>query len=98
MNYFIIFTLIWFVYTVIKYKRVIHMFQQNLYNDGNRYLKWVFNNYKKIFSEIDIFFIIPILISLIFDNYIALIIGSILYIIFSFNHYKGLVNEQTKKP
>ena len=32
---------------------VAHMLQQNLYNENNRYLKWVFKNYKQ-FLDLDI--------------------------------------------
>ena len=35
---------------LFKTKRYLHMLQQNLYNENNRYLKWVFHNYKALFD------------------------------------------------
>ena len=35
--------------TFFKTKRSLHMLQQNLYNENNRYLKWGFKNYKQFF-------------------------------------------------
>ncbi len=29
---------------IIKSKKNLHMLQQNLYNENNRYIKWVLNN------------------------------------------------------
>ena len=33
-----------------KSKISLHMLQQNLYNENNRYLKWVFKNYQTFIS------------------------------------------------
>ena len=44
-----------FVFAIIfKSKRFLHMLQQNLYNENNRYLKWIFRNVRQ-FWDIDIF-------------------------------------------
>ena len=37
------------------------MLQQNLYNENNRYLKWVFSNFK-LFFDIDIFLVVIALV------------------------------------
>ena len=34
---------------IIKSKKNLHMLQQNLYNENNRYIKWVLNNSKKLY-------------------------------------------------
>ena len=34
----------------IKSKKSLHMLQQNLYNENNRYVKWVVNNSSNFFS------------------------------------------------
>ena len=31
-------------YIAYKSKKSLHMLQQNLYNENNRYLKWIFKN------------------------------------------------------
>ena len=37
-----------FIFAIIfKTKRSLHMLQQNLYNENNRYLKWSLKNYKQ---------------------------------------------------
>ena len=58
----------------IKSKRSLHMLQSNLYNENNRYLKWVIKNKKE-------------LVTIEFVNLILLIIGVVFlykYIDFSY--------------
>ena len=33
--------LVFLVYLIVKGKKALHMLQQNLYNENNRYLKWI---------------------------------------------------------
>ena len=48
---FKILILISFFYVILyKTKRSLHMLQQNLYNENNRYLKWVFQNFTCFFD------------------------------------------------
>ncbi len=56
MIIFILFYLIYFIYSSTE---VLHMIQQNLYNENNRYLKWTKNNFKDIFIKTDL---LPIII------------------------------------
>ena len=44
-----------FLYAMIKSRRSLHMLQQNLYNENNRYLKWVKKNKHEITKNLDIF-------------------------------------------
>ncbi len=47
----IIFITLTFTFAIIfKSKRFLHMLQQNLYNENNRYLKWLFKNAKQFFD------------------------------------------------
>lgn len=48
MSYLLIGILI--VLILLKSKRSLHMLQQNLYNDGNRYFKWMIRHLKEVFS------------------------------------------------
>ena len=43
---------------IIKSKKNLHMLQQNLYNENNRYIKWLVRNKKRIFNYYDL---VPIL-------------------------------------
>ena len=52
-SYIVMFVLV--VYALIKSRRSLHMLQQNLYNENNRYLKWVWKNKKEIYTNLDMF-------------------------------------------
>ena len=36
-----------FFYVITISMKSYHMLQQNLYNENNRYIKWIFKNYKQ---------------------------------------------------
>ena len=61
MSWFLLSLIIFFFYGVLKTKKCLHILQQNWYNDGNRYLKWIKNNPKKVFANFDILFIVFLL-------------------------------------
>ena len=92
-----------FIYAVInKSKHSLHMLQQNLYNENNRYLRWVGKN-KKLFLDIDL---IPIAIALIglfviYDIKVASIICSVivacLFIATGYLWDNRVKNSQNKK-
>ena len=96
-NYFLISLIPLFIFIIIKTKKCFHMLQQNWYNDGNRYLKWIFNNKSKVFWGFDLLFIIFVLGFLV-DKTILMIIFSCFYLINSFIFYKNTKKEQVKKP
>ena len=93
-----------FIFAIIfKSKRFLHMLQQNLYNENNRYLKWLFRN-KKLFWDIDIFIVAIALIgSLVtYDlERFSLLLGItliVLNIILGINWNNRIKNDQNKKP
>ena len=55
---FILSILVALYYLYFKNKKVMHMLQQNYYNDDNRYLNWLDINQKKAFINFDIFFLV----------------------------------------
>ena len=55
----ILFLIVYIIYLIYASTETMHMLQQNLYNENNRYLKWIKRNYKKAFSLFDL---IPILL------------------------------------
>ena len=88
---------------IIKSKKNLHMLQQNLYNENNRYIKWVLNNSKNFITiELACLFLVALAnCFLATKNTIALIINiitAILYIVFIAKFYKDMKNEQVKKP
>ena len=59
MIIYIVLLISFIIINFYKTKRSLHMLQQNLYNENNRYLKWIKKNFKKAFS---IFDLVPIII------------------------------------
>ena len=85
-----------------KSSKTLHMLQENLYNENNRYLKWVINN-KRDFLSIDI---IVIMISLfgvfvIYNiepvSYLSMILVSLFLILEGYAWNKEITNNQNKK-
>ena len=86
-----------------KSKISLHMFQQNLYNENNRYLKWVFKNYIN-FCNLEI---IAIIISTVLAfvtvgiqnlSTIILICLIVIYVFTLYKTEKSISNSQQKKP
>ncbi len=96
-NYFLLSLLPLLAYMFIKLKKVFHMLQQNWYNDGNRYIKWIKNNPKKVFLSFDMVFILFILFKYISNN-ISIILFSSFYLICIYIFISNQKKEQIKKP
>ena len=75
----------------------MHMLQQNWYNDGNRYFKWILDNAKKVFITYDLLFILFLLLKKVTYNK-SLIIFGVFYIIVYFLYKSKIKKEQSKKP
>ena len=88
---------------IFKSKRYLHMLQQNLYNENNRYLKWVFKNYK-LFWDVDVFIIAVSLIGALITydlEKFSLLMGITLIalnMILGFSYRKKINTDQNKKP
>ena len=101
--YLVILILSYFLLLFYKTKRNVHMMQQNLYNENNRYLKWVFKNYNQ-FLGLDLLLLLISLIGIfvLFDlekmAYMALIIMTIIALVETINWYRKIKNDQNKKP
>ena len=54
MNIFTITFIVIIIFNIIKNKKSLHMLQQNLYNENNRYLKWLKRNSKQVFISLDL--------------------------------------------
>lgn len=83
----------YFLYIILKSKKSFHMLQQNFYNNSNRYIKWIFNHYKKSFLTIDWLFLIVILFGLFVNNDLFVFLFYVFIFLFYFNLFK---NEQVK--
>lgn len=92
-----LFSLIPYVfYLILKYRKSMHMLQQNSYNTSDRYLKWMFKNYKKVFLTYELLVIIPyLLLTHFIGKFFA--INLIFYSLLLFIELKIAKNEQNKK-
>ena len=96
MIYFIISLIPVFLYLFFKSKKAIHILQQNWYNDGNRYLNWIFKNLTKAFNY-DILFVI-FLIGLFINSQMLMIVWVLFYLIVAYIYGNQIKKEQVKKP
>ena len=87
----------------IKSKRSLHMLQSNLYNENNRYLKWVIKNKKELVT-IEFVNLILLIIGVVFlykyidFSYVLLFLVSVINIIVGINLLNRQKSVQTKKP
>ncbi len=87
----------------IKLKKNLHMLQQNLYNENNRYLKWIVKN-KKIFFEWDLVSVVLLGLDALFFTdkvglfQIILFFSGLFYVFFMVFSLKSLSKEQAKLP
>ena len=98
--YLLAFVVIFYVVT-IKSRKSLHMLQQNLYNENNRYLKWLKHNLKSAFYHYDILAGFLILVAAILNNFISyvLIIISIFILLIDSEVIKyTIMLEKAKKP
>ncbi len=84
------------IYNLVKNYHALHIFQQNLYNTNNRYLKWIKKRKKEVFLSLDILIIILLIFSYKFK--ILIYISGLFYLfncLYLINYYK---NMKVKKP
>ena len=99
---YILLLLTYFYSVFYKSKRSIHMLQQNLYNENNRYLKWVLKNIQD-FISIDIMVVglslvgVFVIYDLEFVSILSMLIMSILFFFVGYSWYKKITNDQNKK-
>jgi len=99
--YYMLYLLI-FLYAVTVSMKSFHMLQQNLYNENNRYLKWVWKNKKLIYKNIDLYGIIFSCFILFTENihlinFLLVILMSI-YVVAFFRFEDSKKYDQNKKP
>lgn len=84
MNLYTISFLIIFIFNVVKNKNTLTILQQSLYNENNRYIKWIKNNSIEVFITLDLISTIIIIIAYLLNNSVSeilIIISIILYIL-----------------
>ena len=98
----ILFLIVYIIYLIYACMEAMHMLQQNLYNENNRYLKWIKKHLSKAFSLFDL---VPIIffavIFFITDKEMIdfLIIASMFTYLFNFyREYENNKSNQNKIP
>ncbi len=88
---------------IIKSKKNLHMLQQNLYNENNRYIKWNLKNINQ-FINLEIINIVIAIIGflVVYDlrlyNFICQIVICLIYFVAIYISYSNQKKEQVKKP
>lgn len=92
-----------FIYAITyKSKRTLHMLQQNLYNENNRYIKWVLKNIRQ-FISLDLLLVgisligIYVIFDLSFISNLCLILVILLLILIGYGWKRQIENDQNKK-
>ena len=104
MSIIICILIIAFIYAnIYKSKRSLHMIQQNLYNENNRYIKWIIKNSNQ-FIGADIILIAISILGLFIEKtveepiiLILLIIMSLTNILIGYKWKKTIATDQNKK-
>ena len=95
--YFVLSLIPCFFYLIYKSKKAMHMLQQNWYNDGNRYFKWILDNQGKVFITFDLLFFLLYFTKLL-NAKTTIIVFITFYIIVYYLYKKYIKKEQSKKP
>lgn len=82
------------IYTYIKTRKSFQMLQQNWYNDGSRYIKWINKNLKRVFYNLDILFIFIIPFIFIKKSILLMVLVIVFY---TFLSLYNLHNQTTSK-
>ena len=87
------------LYAVHVTKRTLHMLQQNLYNENNRYLKWVNKNFKLTIFNYSLL-LIPISVLIHFTNLTSVLLIAMMFIciVAYYKENRIQANNQNKKP
>ena len=102
MIIYIVLLISFIIINFYKTKRSLHMLQQNLYNENNRYLKWVMKN-KNQFIDLDLLVIIIAILGRLFVynnefvGSLCLIIMALINILLANRWRINLLNDQNKK-
>ena len=99
---YILLLVTYFYAVYYKSQRSLHMLQQNLYNENNRYIKWILKNAQD-FIGMDIIVIGISLIGLIvvydltFISNLCMILIALFLVLIGYSTHKNIVKDQNKK-
>ncbi len=99
MTLFIIGVVIYFVYICLLSTKSLHMLQQNRYNRGYKYVKWMMKNIKEQLINVNLIFIVFLLLYFsdnLINNITYIFVIIYIFLIYIFLKFKSF--EQVKIP
>ncbi len=97
MKIFLLSVVFYVIYLFFKTKKSLHMLQQNRYNRGYKYLKWIKGNLKKNYWNFEILiFFLPCFFFL-SDRFLGIVFNTFYFLFLSFFFYRSK-KEQKKVP
>jgi len=100
-TFFLISYILILIYVVIKGKKAMHMLQQNLYNENNRYVKWLDANLKTAYMHFDLISLFILVVASFMNNEYSkflVILALVFYFVSGYFIRKKRKHEQVKKP
>ena len=95
-----IFILVYLIYIFYKSRTSLYMLQQNLYNENNRFIRWIGRNNERCFNSIDFLpFLLSIFIFLSRESFIMEVVFLSIVLIYSkgiYDEYKKNLSNQNK--
>lgn len=98
----LIFYFIILIYDLQLFSKSLHMLQQNLYNENNRYFKWIWNNKKQAFLNLNLYGILFSVflffsVNKVLDAFFIIVLMSV-YVVSYFVDKEKRKLDQNKKP
>ena len=93
----ILILLIIYICIVLRTQDNLQVFQQNYYNENNRYIKWIFKNRRKIINYLDIILLLINGLNIVLQNNYVIYLN-IIYIIDILISIKKRKNVEIKLP
>lgn len=97
MKIFLLSIVMYCIYFFIKTKKSLHMLQQNRYNRGNKYLKWIKDNLQKNYVNLELLLLFFPFFFFLENAIVGIFFNTFYFLLISFALYKNK-KEQKKVP
>lgn len=97
MKIFLLSVVMYSIYFFIKTKKSLHMLQQNRYNRGNKYLKWIKDNLQKNYVNLELFLLFFPCFFFLENAIVGILFNTFYFLLISLALYKNK-KEQKKVP
>lgn len=97
MKIFLLSIVMYSIYFFLKTKKSLHMLQQNRYNRGNKYLKWIKDNLKKNYFNLELIVLLFPFFFFLENASLGILFNTLYFVLISITLYKNK-KEQKKVP